>query len=364
MKIQDIIQVLDNFAPPALQESYDNSGLMVGEPGKECSGVLISLDLTEDVVEEAFRRGCNLIVSHHPIWFQARKRLNGEDYVSRVILSAIRKEIGLYSIHTNLDNVHSGVNRVICERLGLQNTRILDPKGGLLMKLVTYVPESHTQPVLDALYSAGAGAIGAYDECSFVSEGEGSFRPLNQANPFIGTIGQREIVREKKVELVFHSWHKSKIINALISSHPYEEVAWQIFRIENASAEYGSGQIGTLENPMGKMDFLALVKEKFECGGIRYADANLETIRTVAVCGGSGSFLIPAAMRAGADVLLTGDVTYHKFFDGEGRMMILDIGHFESEQFTSTLILEILSGKFPNFALHLSEIRTNPVHYY
>jgi dinuclear metal center YbgI/SA1388 family protein len=364
MKIQEILNELEYLAPPALQESYDNSGLMVGEPGIECTGALLTLDITEAVIEEAAHLGVNLIIAHHPIWFQARKRLNGEDLVSRCILLAIRKNIALYSIHTNLDNVLSGVNQVIAQKLGLKNLKILDPKPALLLKLVVYVPKDYSEKLLNALFQAGAGKIGAYDECAFVSEGIGSFRPSDSAKPFSGTAGVREQAQENRVEVIFQSWLKNRVIAAMYQSHPYEEVAWQLFRTENTLGEYGSGMIGELEHDLPKQEFLALVKEAFKTGGIRYADKQGEFVRKIAVCGGSGSFLIPNALRAKADALLTADISYHKFFDGEGRMMILDIGHFESEQFTPLLIHEVLSKKFTNFALHLSKIRTNPVQYY
>lgn len=364
MKIQEIINELESMAPPALQESYDNSGLMVGEPGLECKGALLTLDITEAVIEEASEKGLNLIIAHHPIWFQARRRLNGEDLVSRCILLAIRKNIALYSIHTNLDNVLSGVNRVIGERLGLKNLKILDPKPALLLKLVVYVPKDYSDQLLNALFQAGAGKIGAYDECAFVTEGIGSFRPSDAANPFLGTAGVREQAQEHRVEVVFPLWLKNRVIAAMHQAHPYEEVAWQLFRTENAIGAFGSGMVGELEADLSKQEFLERVKKAFQTGGIRYSDKKGETVRKIAICGGSGSFLIPNALRANADALVTADVSYHKFFDGEDRMMILDIGHFESEQFTPLLIHEVLSKKFANFALHLSKIRTNPVQYY
>ncbi len=364
MTIQEIIRELERLAPPSLQESYDNSGLMVGEAYLECTGALISLDITESIIEEAERLGCNLIVAHHPIWFQARKRLNGEDYVSRSILLAIRKGIALYSIHTNLDNVFQGVNLVIAQRLGLRQIKILDPKPGLMLKLEVFVPETHVEAVLESLFQAGGGNFGEYDECSFRVSGKGSFRPSNQANPFIGKAGIREEVSEAKIELVFPAFKKNAIIQAMLGAHPYEEVAFQVLKTENLIQEYGSGMIGVLEQTMTKGEFLARVKEEFYTGNIRYADKEEEGIRRVAVCGGAGSFLIPNALKAGADAFITGDISYHKFFDGEGKMMILDIGHYESEQFTPKLIHEELSKKFTNFALHLSKIRTNPVQYY
>jgi dinuclear metal center YbgI/SA1388 family protein len=365
MKIAELASYLESIAPPKLAESYDNVGLLVGEPDTEITGVLINLDVTEDVIAEAVRQGCNVVVTHHPIWFTPRSRLNGEDYVSRCIISAIRNGVALYAIHTNLDNVRTGVNRVICEKLGLTGTRILQPKSATLRKLVTYVPEPDAEKVLHALWAAGAGKIGDYDQASFSHPGTGTFRPLEGADPTIGQIGTHEKVAEMRIEVVFPCNLKSMIIKALIESHPYEEVAYQVIETENSIAEIGSGMIGKLPKPLKKADFLAFVRDSFGCGGIRYSEADgLELIENVAVCGGSGSFLIGNALRAGAHALVTADVTYHKFFDPEGRMMLLDIGHWESEQFTSLLLKDLISEKFRNFAVRLSEVKTNPVKYF
>jgi dinuclear metal center YbgI/SA1388 family protein len=364
MTFRHLIQELEQWAPPALQESYDNSGLMVGEAATLCTGALLTLDITEAIIQEAEDRGCNLILAHHPIWFQPRKRLNGEDLVSRCILMAARKNIGLYSIHTNLDNVQHGVNKVIADRLGLKQVKILDPKSGLIGKLVVYVPETHREVVLSALFEAGAGNIGKYQDCSFQVSGTGTFRPLAEANPYIGISGRLESVSETQIEVIFPIWAKNKILQAMYGAHPYEEVAYQVFKTENSISEYGAGMIGTLDTAIPKQEFLQLVRNAFQTGNIRYADKTGDSVQKIAICGGSGSFLISRAMQMGADALVTADVTYHKFFEGEGKMMILDIGHYESEQFTPWLIHEYLSEKFPNFALHLSKIRTNPVQYF
>lgn len=364
IKISDIIQVLEAFAPPALQESYDNAALMCGEPHKICTGVLCTLDITEAVIQEAITSGCNMIVAHHPIWFSARKRLNGEDMVSRCLLMAIRNDVALYAIHTNLDHVHTGVNSMICNKLGLINPAILEPKSGILMKLETYAPLTSTSGILDALFKAGAGSIGNYDSCAFVSEGMGSYRPLSGSNPYQGSVGVVEHSAEQKIEVIFPAWLKSGVLSALFAAHPYEEVAYQLFKTENSVSVYGSGMVGEFSTPLSKADFLRKVRETFQCKGIRYADADKTHIQRVAVCGGSGSFLIGAAMRAEADAFITADITYHTFFTGENRMMLLDIGHYESEQYTPLILHAIISEKFPNFALHLSGIRTNPIQYY
>lgn len=362
--IRDIAKTIELWAPPALAESYDNVGLLVGDPKAEAKGILINLDVTEEMIDEAVAKGCNMIVTHHPIWFGGRKRLIGEDYVSRIIMEAIKKDVALYAVHTNLDNVRHGVNEEIASRLGLQSRSILSPKRDQLLKLTTYVPAESTPQVLEALWAAGAGQIGNYDQASFRHLGTGTFRPLEGANPAIGAVGAHEEVEEHRVEVVLEAWKQGAVVAALKKAHPYEEVAYQVTSTLNTHEQVGSGMIGALPEPLTKTQFLTLVRDTFGCGGIRYADAALEKIQKVAVCGGAGSFLTSAAMRAGAHALVTGDITYHKFFDSENQMLLLDIGHYESEQFTSELIYRYLLGKFPTFAVRLSETRSNPVKYF
>lgn len=364
MTFSDIASLLHEWAPPSLAESYDNPGLIVGIPSTHCTGVLVSLDCTEAVIEEAKKKGCNLVVSHHPIWFGSRKKLNGEDYVSRTIMKAVKEDIGIFAIHTNLDNVQSGVNAMICERLGLKNYRILDPKKGNLKKLVVFVPHPNREAVLEALWAAGAGKIGNYDQAAFWTTGTGSFRPLEGANPAIGSVGDREYVEESRVEVIFQVQREKALLQALKSAHPYEEVAFYLSDAGTDDRETGSGMVGEFDNPLKKKDFLDLIREKFKAGIVRYADCAQEEIKRVAVCGGSGSFLISNALRVKADAFVTGDLTYHKFFDGEGRMMIADIGHGESEQFTGEWICRYLSGKNPSFAVLLSDTQTNPLKYH
>lgn len=363
MRISDITSALHAFAPPALAESYDNPGLLTGDPGAEATGVLINLDMTEEVILEAHRKGMNMVVAHHPIWFSPIKRLSGNDYVTRAIRTAVKLDIALFAIHTNLDNVRHGVNRRIADKLGLLDPVVLSPKPDTLRKLVVYVPAPDRESLLEALWKAGAGQIGAYKEASFSAEGTGTFRPEEGANPTIGEVGTRESVTESRIEVVFPSHLKSAVVSAMKAAHPYEEVAYQVIPTENSIADIGSGMVGRLAEPLPKRAFLEKVRDTFRCGGIRYADAPLESIQKVALCGGSGSFLTGAALRAGAQAFVTADISYHKFFDNEGRMLLLDIGHHESEQFTSDLISEFLMKTFPNFAVRLSDTVTNPVKY-
>jgi len=364
MKFKDIARALAAWAPPSLAESYDNVGLIVGMPHTECTGILINLDVTEALLDEAIDKGANLILTHHPIWFGARKRLNGEDYVSRIIIKAVKNDIGLLACHTNLDNVQHGVNRRIGEVMGATRMQILSPKKNLLLKLSVYVPRPQKEELLTALWAAGAGQIGHYTEASFATEGVGTFTPGPGASPAIGEVGERASVEESLVEVILPAHAQSQVLGALHQAHPYETPAYQIVQTIGKWKEVGSGMIGYLPEPMAKRDFLQHVKDQFRCGGIRYADFPGETIHKVAWCGGAGSFLTGHALRAGADAFVTGDITYHKYFDNEDSLLLMDIGHYESEQYTSQLLHQYISEKFVSFAVHLSEIETNPVNYF
>lgn len=363
MKLRELCRKLEEWAPLAYQESYDNSGLIVGDPEQDLKGVLVSLDCVEDVVEEAIKRNCNVIVSHHPIVFKGLKSLTGKNYVERTVLKAIKNDIALYAIHTNLDNVHTGVSKMMADRLGLENTRVLEPKNGLLKMLVTYVPKSSAEKVRSALFTAGAGALGEYSECNFSVEGIGTFKGSESSNPAIGVKGVREQVSEERIELVFPSYRESAIISVLKNAHPYEEVAYSIFSIDNANQFVGSGMIGELSESIKEMEFLKNLKEKLKTDCVRHTSLLNNKIKKVALCGGAGSFLLKAAKRAGADIFITGDFKYHEFFDAEDRILIADIGHYESEQYTMDLIADFLRKNFPKFAVHLSEVNTNPINY-
>ena len=363
-KLSEIISVLENFAPRAYQETYDNSGLIVGSPEMEISGALICLDSTEAVVDEALRLKMNLIIAHHPIIFSGLKKINGKNYVERTIIKAIQNNIAIYAIHTNLDNVRKGVNQEICKRLGIIETRILAPKSGVLRKLVTYSPESHAIKVRDALFAAGAGSIGNYDECSFSVLGTGSFRGNKESTPFVGEKGERHHEKEERIEVIFEKHLQGRVLSGLRAAHPYEEIAYDIFSLENQHHNIGSGMIGELEKPLPVQEFLSLLKKVMKAEGIRYTIPNQTLISKVAVCGGSGSFLLQDAIHAGADAFVTADFKYHQYFDADEKILIADIGHYESEQFTKDLIYNILNQKFPTFALRLSEVKTNPINYF
>ncbi|MBK7970387.1 MAG: Nif3-like dinuclear metal center hexameric protein [Bacteroidetes bacterium] len=364
MKLTEIISFLEQVAPPSYQETYDNSGLIYGYPEMDIKAALICLDSTEAIVDEAIKTDCNLIIAHHPIVFSGIRKLNGKNYVERTLIKAIKNDIAIYAIHTNLDNVAAGVNREICDRLGLQNPKILQPKSGLLKKLVTFAPTEVVDKVKNALFAAGAGSIGNYDECSFSLAGTGTFRGNEQSKPVIGVPLQREELTESRIEVLFESRLQTSVLHALRDSHPYEEIAFDIYSIDNQHQNVGSGMIGELPAPLNQDQFLKLVKESMKTACIRYTASSHEKISKVAVCGGSGSFLVKDALSAGAQAFITADFKYHQFFDGEGRLLIADIGHYESEQFTKDLIYKLLTGKFTTFAVRLSELNTNPINYF
>lgn len=362
-KIKDIIQYLETFAPPAFQEDYDNSGLITGDRQLEVTGVIISLDCTEKVVDETIDKGCNLIVAHHPIVFRGLKKLTGANYIERTIIKAIKHDIAIYAIHTNLDNISQGVNKKIADKLCLEETKILRPRTDTLNKLTTFIPIDKTESVLEKLHEAGAGMIGDYKNCSFRIEGTGTFLPTEDANPSIGMINKLEKVHEDRIEVIFPSFLKSKILSTLFKAHPYEEVAYYLHELANTNDEVGAGMIGRLQSPMNTTDFLNFIKENLDTPVIRHTAVIKEKIKTVALCGGSGSFLLKDAIGQDADIFITGDFKYHEFFDAEGRIIIADVGHYESEQFTKELIYDILSEKFANIALHFTEVITNPIFY-
>jgi dinuclear metal center YbgI/SA1388 family protein len=363
MLLKEIITALEEFAPPALQESYDNSGLLVGNPGQNINGVLFCLDSTEAVVDEAISKGCNLIVAHHPIIFSGLKKITGNNYIERTVIKAIRHEIAIYAIHTNLDNVKHGVNRKIAEKLGLGNLQILAPRRDELLKLEVFVPTEHSEAIRQSVFQAGGGFIGNYDECSFAVNGSGTFRAREGAKPTLGEMGIRHTEQENNVSFIVPKWLKTRVHQAMVQAHPYEEVAHQWIKLDNVHQDVGSGMIGELDAEMDTREFFQLLKHRMSVQVIRHTKIVNESVKRIAVCGGSGSFLLADAMAAGADVLVTADFKYHQFFDADDKIVIADIGHFESEQFTIELLGDWFKQKFPIFASHLTAIETNPVFY-
>ena len=356
---------LEQMAPPSYQESYDNAGLITGSREWICSGVLTTLDATEAVVEEAVRRGCNLIVAHHPIVFSGLKKINGRNYVEKAIITAIKKDIAIYAIHTNLDNVVAqGVNGKIAAKLGLVKSRPLLPKEGILRKLYCFVPVDHLETVRNAVFSAGAGQIGNYSECSFSTEGTGTFKGGEGTDPFVGQPGLRHSEKEVRVEMVLPAHISEAVIRAMVAAHPYEEVAYDLVNLANTHPGVGSGLVGELPAAVDEKAFLETLRQVFRVPVVRHTRLTRRPVQRVAVCGGAGSFLIPKALAERADFYITADVKYHEFFDANDRMVVADVGHFESEQYTVELLFEVLLEKFRNFAVLKSEIKTNPIHYY
>lgn len=364
MKIADIISSLEQWASPTLQESYDNCGLLTGSAGWECTGVICALDATEAVVREAVEKNCNLVVAHHPIIFGGLKKITGASYIERTVITAIKNDIAIYAIHTNLDNVLHGVSGRMADKLGLIDRQILFPKQKQLKKLYTFVPQSHLENVREALFAAGAGHIGDYDECSFTSEGAGTFRASATSNPFLGEREKRHYEPESRIEMIFPGWLQSRLVSALVKAHPYEEVAFDIISLDNTFQQTGSGLVGNLPQELDETAFLNLLKTAFGLKIVRHTPLTGQKVKRVALCGGAGSFLISNALRENAQFFVTADMKYHQFFDAEDKMVIADIGHFESEQFTTDLIFEHLTGKFLNFAVQKTAVVTNPVHYY
>lgn len=363
MHLQEINHFFENWAPHSYQEEYDNSGWIV-RTTDSFHQILITLDCTEAVIEEAIKKNCDLVIAHHPIVFKGLKSLTGKSYIERTVMKAIHHNISIYAIHTNLDNVDSGVNFKIGELLGLENLTILAPKKRILKKLYTFVPNEKAAELRSALFEAGAGHIGQYDECSYNTEGYGTFRAGENTDPYVGEHGVQHKQAETKVEVIFPAHLESKIVMALKKAHPYEEVAYDVILLENELQKVGSGMTGTLPEPISAREYLKKVKSTFKCEIIRYSGNLEKAIEKVAFCGGSGFFLLQKAIQHKADLFITGDVKYHDFFDSEDKIVLADIGHFESEQFTKDLIADRIQKNFPNFAVLISETNTNPVKYF
>ncbi len=364
MLIKEIIAEIEAFAPSALKEDYDNVGLLVGSGNEEASGALITLDVTEDIIDEAIQNSCNLIVAHHPLIFKGVKNITDKNETGRIIIKAIQNSIAIFAGHTNVDSVFKGVSGRMAEKIGLVNTSVLSPVKNKLLKLVTFVPLEHADNVRGAIFKAGAGVIGNYDSCSYTLTGTGTFRAGEDTNPFAGEKGKLHSEEEVRIETILPDFYKNKVVSALIEAHPYEEVAYDLYALENEWSEIGFGIVGELEKPMDEEDFFAFLKSIFKADCIRHTEFLNRPIKKVALCGGSGSDLLRMAINAGVDVFISADFKYHQFFEAEKRILIADIGHFESEQFTKELFFEILTKKFSNFAVRLSKVNTNPIKYF
>lgn len=363
MIVQDVIRHLNELAPLVYAEDFDNVGLLVGEKTTKVSGILVTLDTLPEVVDEAVSENCNLIISFHPIIFKGLKSITGQTYVERTVLKAIKNDIAIVAIHTALDNAFEGVSSELCNRLGLKNKSILIPQFGTIKKLITYVPKPQAETIRLALFEAGAGAMGNYNHCSFSTNGEGTFKGNDSSNPSIGQKNILSRVEEEKISVTYAKHLEKKILKTLFNTHPYEEVAFEIITLENKNQKIGVGMIGELKSPMEEENFLEFIKSKLNSKVIRHSNLLYRNIKKVAVLGGSGSFGISAAKAAGADAYITADLKYHDFFSAENDILLIDIGHYESEQYTKNLLATFLTKKIPNFAVLLSKINTNPVKY-
>ena len=363
LKVKDILKEIEEYAPLPLQEGFDNAGVQVGDVNQPAHGALLCLDVTEEVIDEALELGCNLIISHHPLAFRPFKSLTGKNYIERCLMKACKYDLVIYAAHTNLDNANGGVNFKLAELIGLQNVRVLSPQKQALLKLVTFVPESYADLVRTTLFNAGAGRIGNYDSSSFNLPGEGTFRANDGCHPFCGEIGALHTEKEIRIETVLPAFRKGAVMQALLSVHPYEEPAFDFYLLENRWEQVGSGVVGELPEEEDEMSFLQRIKELFQVGCVKHSPLTGRPIREVALCGGSGAFLINDAINYGADIFITGEAKYNDFYDVEDRILLATIGHYESEVCTKEIFYSIISKKFPTFALHLSNVNSNPVKY-
>jgi dinuclear metal center YbgI/SA1388 family protein len=364
MKAQEIVNIIESFAPPGIQESWDNSGLITGNRDAEVSGVVLCVDVTEAILNEAMGLGYNMIVSHHPPVFSGLKKFSGNDLVSRLVRSAIKNDLILYSVHTNLDQIEEGVSGIIAAKLGMESTEILVPRKDDLLKLVTFIPVDSFEGVTKAVFNAGAGHIGNYDSCGYSVDGKGSFRAGEGTDPFTGNKGELHYEAEKRFETIFPRHREAEIISALMESHPYEEVAYDIYPLKNTNQAMGLGIIGNMPDPVSEEELLSRVKKIFNTGCIRHTDFLNKDVKRVAVLGGSGSEFLGQAINKRADVYITADIKYHQFFNADGKILLMDIGHYESEHLALEVLNKILSKKLTNFAVHLTKISTNPIKYF
>jgi len=363
MKLSELCSWLDSAVPLSFQEGYDNSGLQVGQPGMEVASGLLTLDVTEDVIDEAIQKGCGIVISHHPLIFSGLKKVTDQHTAGRILVKAIKNDIAVYSSHTNLDMMNDGVSRKMALKLGLKNVKVLQPLNNRLVKLVTFVPEDHLDKVREAVFDAGAGFIGNYARCGFTVSGTGSFRAGEGTNPYAGEKGKMHLEKEARFETVFFSHLREKIVEALLGSHPYEEVAYDLYPLQNDNIDFGLGCTGELEEPMSEKGFLDLVSSVFNAHGTRYSALTGRMIRKVALCGGSGASLLNTALTAKADAFVTGDIKYHTWFEADKRILLTDCGHFETEKFSTEILYDLIIKKFPKFALRFSETNTNPINY-
>ncbi len=364
MLLHEIHTLFESFFPSALQENYDNTGILIGDPDCEINKILVSIDITEDVIKEAIMQKCNLVISHHPTIFSPISKIIFNTAQGRIIKNAIKNNISIYAAHTNLDNAEFGMNTMLANKFGLKDQQFLKPKKNILRKLVTFCPADYSEKVRKALFDSGVGHIGNYSSCSFITEGTGTFKAGENTNPFVGKKNELHFEKESRIETIFPAFIQNKVISALLKSHPYEEVAYDIYPIENEFTKAGEGIIGNLAKPITPNEFLNQVKKVLNVESIRHTSIKNKKIKKVAVCGGGGSFLINDAIRKQADAFITADVKYHQFLDAEKSILLIDAGHYETEQYAKEIIHDLLIKNFPKFAVRISKISTNPINYF
>jgi dinuclear metal center YbgI/SA1388 family protein len=364
MVLKDFLKEIELYAPLAVQETYDNSGLQIGDPYMEIHAALVCIDVTPEVIAEAIKRDCNLVLCHHPLLFKGLKKISGVSSIDQVIIQSVKNDIAIVAIHTNLDNIVNGVNYKLADALGLKDIKILDPRAGLLKKLVTFCPGDHAEAVRSAIFEAGAGKIGEYDCCSYNSEGMGSFRAGDKANPYVGKAAELHFEPEVRIETIFPAWLQNRVISALKKAHPYEEVAYDVYPLDNAYDQVGSGVTGEFEEPVSESDLMNHVKKVLKVPFLKHSPKTGQMIKKVALCGGSGSFLLSKARESGAQAFITADVKFHEFFEPWPQLLLIDAGHYETEQFTKELLYEVVNKKISKFAVFISEVSTNPVSYF
>lgn len=365
-KIKEVLQAMDAICSESIQESWDNSGLQWGDDSETVKGVIVSLDVTMDVINEAIDCGCNLIIAHHPLIFGPLKqvRKNGTE-VERLAYHCIQNSIAVYAAHTNWDKVAQGVSWVMAKRIGLLNEEILQPeKDGLCNLKVMGTPRDIAE-IRKAWFNAGIGNVGEYSNCSFTTDGWGTFEPSESANPSVGEKNKTEFLRENAIEILCTKKDVSKALAIATETSSYETIAHSIIPLKNTNDTLGFGCIGELKEALSLSDFLALCKEKYACKVVRYNPSEkIKNIKTVAVCGGSAIDFLPTAIARKADAYITADVKYHQFMLADDALTLVDVGHYESEIWAMEYLTHLISEKFHNFAIRLTTINTNSVRYF
>ncbi|MEG1409914.1 MAG: Nif3-like dinuclear metal center hexameric protein [Terrisporobacter sp.] len=361
MKLNDLIKKIENKYPLNLAYDWDNVGLLVGDFDAEVKKILVSLEANENVIEEAIKNNVDLIVTHHPFIFRKLNKINTRDLKGKLIHKLIKNDIALYSMHTNFDIAFDGLNDYFMEIMGFENTKVLDiTNSEVLHKIAVYVPLTHELVIREALGDVGAGHIGNYSHCTFNTPGVGTFRPEENANPFIGKIRETEEVKEVKIETIVPQSILQKTIDKMIKAHPYEEVAYDVYKLENKGNSVGLGRYTTLNQVMDLQSLCEKIKLKLNMDHIRVVGELNTKIKKVAVVTGAGSDMVSLAKSKNCNVIITGDVKYHEAQDAlDMGMCIIDCGHFDTEDIFKDVIKRFLDT-FESVEIVKSEVNLNP----